>query len=216
MNSLHDLGGMTGFGRVRITPEGDPFHSDAERGVFRIMMGAMMAGWGDADGFRAAVEALPAAIYIRECFPTNYLAGLEIQLAERGLVSKQLLDAVSRGDAVQLPPVPNRPQVIPEYKEHPLPARFRVNDEVRVRSINPIGHTRCPRYLRGHVGTIFAERGTFDFPDALAARAGRCPQPVYTVRFHARNVWDQAAEGDLLHAEFFDNYLEPVEVADVH
>ncbi|HTZ81096.1 MAG TPA: nitrile hydratase subunit beta, partial [Stellaceae bacterium] len=69
MSTLHDLGGMHGFGKVWTTPEGTAFHSDAERRVFRLMMGLMAGGWCDTDGFRAAVEGLPVRIYARECFP---------------------------------------------------------------------------------------------------------------------------------------------------
>ena len=37
--------------------------------------------------------------------------------------------------------------------------QFKVGQRVRARNINPVGHTRLPRYLRGHRGTIVADHG---------------------------------------------------------
>jgi nitrile hydratase len=66
-----------------------------------------------------------------------------------------------------------------------------------------------PNYLRGQIGTITAERGLTDLPDALAARTARRPQPVYTVEFLAREVWGDAAAGDdRVSAEIFQDYIE--------
>jgi len=33
-------------------------------------------------------------------------------------------------------------------------ARFAAGDRVRARSADPDGHTRLPRYVRGHVGEV--------------------------------------------------------------
>ena len=97
MSSLHNLGGMRGFGPVWTVPEGTAFYTDAERRVFRLMMGLMAGGWCDTDGFRAEVEGLPARTYARECFPMNYFLGMEKQLAERGLLQPGDLEAWMQG-----------------------------------------------------------------------------------------------------------------------
>ncbi len=44
---------------------------------------------------------------------------------------------------------------------------FRPGQRVRVRRMRPEGHTRCPRYVRGALGTIERVHG-----DALLADAG--------------------------------------------
>jgi len=209
MNSLHDLGGMNGFGDVRPTPPGPAFHSDAERRIFGVAMALVVARWCDADGFRFAIESLPVELYVRECFPANWLAGLETQLQETGLLPAGVLDAIVSGVQSALPPPGPPPSLIPDRGEAPLPSRFGVGDRVRVRNVNPTGHTRLPRYLRGQVGTIVAERGIFDFPDFLAARTGRRPQTLYTVTFPARVIWgEQAAADDSLTADLYDDYLQ--------
>ncbi len=208
MSSLHDLGGMQGFGEVWTVPEGTAFHSGAERRIFRVMMALMATGWCDADGFRAAVERLPVRVYARECFPANYLAGMEKQLEERGLLKPGDLDDWMRGEKpVGRPHVP--PSIMPDGSAAPAPARFRVGDVVRISSTNRLGHNRLPNYLRGQAGTITAERGLSNFPDALAARIGRRPQPVYTVTFRARDLWgEQVTPDDSVSAEVFQDYIE--------
>jgi nitrile hydratase len=208
VNSLHDLGGMHGFGKVWTMAERPAFHSDAERRVFRIMMGLVNAGWCDVDGFREAVESLPLTVYARECYPMNYFLGIETLLAERGVLLPGDLEAWMQGvKGKDWPATP--PAIMEERGEAPLPALFKVGDTVTLRSINQEGHTRLPRYLRGQTGTITAERGVSDFPDTLAARAGRRPQPVYTVEFGAQDVWGESASAsDRLSAEVFQDYIE--------
>jgi nitrile hydratase subunit beta len=208
MSSLHNLGGMQGFGAVWTVPEGTAFYTDAERRVFRLMMGLMAGGWCDTDGFRAEVEGLPVRTYARECFPMNYFLGMEKQLQERGLLQPGDLEAWMQGvKPTGRPAAP--PPVMADGGEPPEPARFRVGDRVKIRSIDTRGHNRLPNYLRGQIGTITAERGLTNLPDALAARAGRKPQPVYTVEFLAQDVWgDHAAETDRLSAEIFQDYIE--------
>jgi nitrile hydratase beta subunit len=208
MSSIHNLGGMHGFGPVWTEPEGTAFHTDADRRVFRLMMGLMAGGWCDTDGFRAAVEGLPVPTYARECFPMNYFLGMEQQLQERGLIQPGDLEAWMQGiKPAGGPTAP--PPIMADGSEPPEPTRFRIGDRIKIRSFDTQGHSRLPNYLRGQIGTITAERGQSDLPDALAARAGRKPQPVYTVEFPARDVWgDHAALDDRLSAEIFQDYIE--------
>ena len=208
MSSLHNMGGMQGFGPAWTTDEGTAFYTEDERRVFRLMMGLMAGGWCDTDGFRDAVEGLPARTYARECFPTNYFLGMEKQLAERGLIRPGDLEAWMKGEKPTGRSA-QPPQIVPSESEPPEPSRFRVGDRVKIGSVDRRGHNRLPNYLRGQIGTITAERGLVDFPDALAAREGRRPQPVYTVEFLAREVWgDSAAGDDRLSAEIFQAYIE--------
>jgi len=89
--------------------------------------------------------------------------------------------------------------------------QFKVGQRVRARNINPVGHTRLPRYMRGHRGTIVSDHGVFDFQDTDADgyTLPDRPQHVYTVRFTARELWGDAANPrDTVHAELRENYLE--------
>jgi nitrile hydratase len=88
--------------------------------------------------------------------------------------------------------------------------RFRPGDHVRVRNINPTGHTRLPRYLRGKRGTVEMDHGVFVFPDTNAHRKGERPQHVYAVRFTAHELWGPAvSDRDTLYVDIWDDYLDP-------
>ena len=67
--------------------------------------------------------------------------------------------------------------------------QFKAGDKVLARNMNPGGHTRSPRYVRGRRGVIDRDHGVFIFPDTHAAGLGRKPQHVYNVRFAARELW---------------------------
>lgn len=71
-----------------------------------------------------------------------------------------------------------------------MSARYRSGDRVRVETTDPSGHTRVPRYIRGTVGTIVELQGWYTLADERAAGLTDAPpQPVYTVRFAARDLW---------------------------
>ena len=80
---------------------------------------------------------------------------------------------------------------------------------VRTRNINPVGHTRLPRYARAKSGVIDRDHGIFVFPDTAAHDLGEKPQHVYSVRFAARELWgDQAKPQDSVYLDLWDDYLE--------
>ena len=91
-----------------------------------------------------------------------------------------------------------------------MPAAFAPGDRVRVRNQHPYGHTRTPRYVRGHVGTIDRDHGVFVFPDTHAVDGQKKPQHVYAVRFEARELWGpQGGRADAVYLDLWDDYLEP-------
>src|SRR5512147_3188551 len=93
----------------------------------------------------------------------------------------------------------------------PVPARFAVGARVRVRRADPPGHVRTPRYCRGHVGTIDCVCGAIANHEKLAYnRPGLPAQPLYRVRFAARDLWPDYREhpGDVVEIEIFQHWLE--------
>lgn len=95
-------------------------------------------------------------------------------------------------------------------REAESPARFKAGDQVVARIMNPIGHTRLPRYVRGRRGTVHHDHGSFVFPDTNAHLKGEHPQHVYTVEFTARELWGpEASEKDKLYIDLWDSYLDP-------
>ncbi len=91
-----------------------------------------------------------------------------------------------------------------------VPARFKPGDRVVVRNVNPLGHTRAPRYIRGKRGEIARDYGVFIFPDSNAMGQGKAPQHLYSVRFEGEAVWgpDSPARA-AVYLDLWDSYLEP-------
>ncbi len=84
-----------------------------------------------------------------------------------------------------------------------------VGDRVRTLNVNPVGHTRLPRYARGREGEIVAVHGVHVFPDASAVGKDENPQWLYTVRFAARELWGKETP-DTVQLDLFEPYLEAV------
>jgi nitrile hydratase len=111
------------------------------------------------------------------------------------LLAKDVAAALAKGGPT------NRPDTAPRYK---------LGDNVRTRNMHPVAHTRLPRYLRGHIGEIVRLHGTHVFPDSNAQRKGEAPQPLYTVRFMARDIWGEARHPrDQVSADLWEPYLDP-------
>ncbi len=90
------------------------------------------------------------------------------------------------------------------------PARFQPGDPVIAKNINPLNHTRLPRYIRGKRGTVRADNGTFSFNDTVAHGLGHQPQHVFSVRFSAQDLWGpDASPIDSVYIDLFDSYLDP-------
>lgn len=84
--------------------------------------------------------------------------------------------------------------------------RFAPGDRVVVRRRHPAGHTRCPRYVRGCVGTVRAHHGTHAYPDARA-HGEEAAHPLYGVRFDAEAVWDGDGDGRAVNVDLWEPYL---------
>ena len=84
-------------------------------------------------------------------------------------------------------------------------ARFAAGDRVRARSADPDGHTRLPRYARGHVGEVLEVRAFWAVPDDVMRGVLRA-EPVYTVRFGAAELWGSGRHSVIL--DLWESYLE--------
>lgn len=87
--------------------------------------------------------------------------------------------------------------------------RFVPGDRVRVHNVDPAHHTRAPRYVRGQSGVVVDAQGEWPLADD---RARRLPEPrvepVYTVRFAARDLWGDGAHS--VTVDLWQSYLEAV------
>jgi nitrile hydratase len=81
---------------------------------------------------------------------------------------------------------------------------------VVTRHFHPVGHTRLPRYARGKRGAVHKVHGIHVFPDSNAHGQGEQPQPLYSVRFDAAELWGESAEPNAaVHLDLWECYLAP-------
>ena len=217
-NSIHDMGGMHGFGRTKPEADEPPFHARWEGRVFAMQRAMGFTGLWTIDAGRASLEALPPLEYLRSSYYRRWFLGLESRLLRHGLVGE---DEIAVGHALRQGAALPRKLTTADVEKTMVrgefarptnhPARFQIGDRVRTKNINPATHTRLPRYARGKTGRVEAVRGCHVFPDTAARGAGENPQWLYTVVFSARELWgedtDPAVEVSI---EAFEPYLDPV------
>ncbi len=216
MNGAQDMGGQHGFGPV--SPQaGEPvFHEEWERRAMAITVLMGTAGAWTIDQQRAARESLPPMQYLSSSYYEIWIAALEKMMIERGIVSAdELLSGQAQQPSVALPRTVAADQIMaiiergaPSDRTPLEPARFAVGDTVRTHVMNPITHTRLPRYLRGRNGRVVSVHGAHVFPDISGQGLGEDPQWLYTVSFDAHDIWGPDTTAGVLHADCWEPYLE--------
>jgi len=216
MDGVHDMGGMHGFGKV--TPEqNEPvFHAEWEGRCLALNRAMGAIGAWTIDEERAAIEELPADVYLSSSYYGKWARRLWNLVVDHGLADA---DELAAGHAIH----PTKPMKrkfgiadLPKAmtrgsfgRQSTAPTRFKIGDRVRTKNIHPATHTRLPRYARGHIGVIEAIRGCHVFPDSTTIGAGENPQWLYTVRFDGRELWGESADPTLkVSIEAFEPYLE--------
>ncbi|HXS66969.1 MAG TPA: SH3-like domain-containing protein [Streptosporangiaceae bacterium] len=91
----------------------------------------------------------------------------------------------------------------------PIAPVFAPGDLVRTRLADPPHHTRLPRYARGAVGTIVEMHGRYPLPDNRARRVPAEPEPVYTVRFAAKDLFGEGSH--MVTVDLWHSYLQPAQ-----
>ena len=217
MNGGQDLGGTHGHGAVKPEPNEPVFHGDWEKRAFALTLAMGMPGGWNIDMSRFARENRRPNEYLDMTYYQVWLAGLETLMKERGLVAE---DEIEAGRPLHPPkPVARvlKPEDVaktlhrggPTERDTNTKPAFEAGQRVRARNINPPTHTRLPRYVRGHVGTIERVLGCHVFPDSNALGKGEDPKWLYTVRFDGRELWgDQADPTTQVSVDAWEPYLE--------
>ena len=195
-----------GFGPVRPEADEPVFHAPWEARALGLTLAVGALGHWTLDESRHARECLPPATYLGASYYEIWIRALENLIARHRLLDRDAAHP-RRLPAAQVP------AVLATGTDHtrPIatPPRFAPGDRVRARNLHPRGHTRLPRYLRGHVGTVDSDHGGFVLPDASAhgrEGAGR----LYTVVFDAAELWGPDAEPDTrIAADLWEDYLDP-------
>jgi nitrile hydratase len=219
MNGIHDMGGMHGMGPLRRETAEPVFHEPWEGRVFAMTLAARAGGKGNLDNSRYQLESLPPADYLRMSYYERWFTRLTGQLVRSETVTPEELEAGTPGpgsaktiralDVAATRSLPTRRNSA--RRPDAVEPRFAVGQRVRARTINPVGHTRLPRYARGRIGVVARDHGVFVFPDTNAEFLGEKPQHVYSVRFTARELWGAAASiRDTVHLDLWDDYLDQI------
>jgi len=215
MNGIHDMGGMHGFGRVEQERDEPVFHERWEARVLGITLLCSRLLGGNIDARRHGLERLDPVTYLANGYYGRWLARLERDLLGSGVLRRGELEARLGGGTAPAAPLPELPPpgqapAHPFLRETGRAPAFRVGDRVRTRNHQPAGHTRLPAYARLRRGVVERAYPACVLPDTNAHGRGEDPQPVYAVRFEARELWGAEAEpGTCVHVDLFESYLEP-------
>jgi len=215
MDTVHDMGGMHGFGPVDVTDVA-AFHAEWEKRVLGVRLAMTLAGRGGGE-LRPHIESIPGALYLSSRYYERWARGLASIVVGVGLLEESEIE--TRAEALQsgavAAPAPSPPSAEAHERiaarlngaRNPsvvVPGRFKVGDRARVRRMAPAGHTRCPRYVRGVTGTVERVTGGFARPDT-----GEHPlEQTYTVQFDLRDIWGDNAEPGVLSLDMWEGYLE--------
>ncbi len=217
-NTIHDMGGMHGFGPVEPEPNEPVFHAAWEGRVHALQRAVGAAGLWSIDGGRASLETLPPAIYLASTYYQRWFLGLERRVVRYGLVGA---DELAAGRSLRAG-VPLNNKITPADAAKPpmrgnferpanTPARFKIGDRVRTKEMNPATHTRLPRYARDKEGVVEAIRGCHVYPDTAALDVhNESPQWLYAVVFTGKELWGPNSDPAIkVSIEAFEPYLLP-------
>lgn len=195
MDGIHDLGGMDGFGPVPV----DETESGHEGWEARLQAVALLGGFR-----RSAIEALAPTTYLSSSYAERWLLACERVNLARGTITSDDLERWREhlaADAGVVPPRRDDPELTARVERHLARApevppasdpSFAVGERVRVRRSRPAVHHRCPRYVRGVIGTVESVVG--DHP-LLEAGRDEPLEAVYTISFRSEDLWGPPADG---------------------
>jgi nitrile hydratase len=216
---IHDLGGTPRPGTLAPPDAGEAvFARPWEARAFALALLSMRVSGTNLDAFRHAMNRLDATEYFEDGYYGRWLHGAENLLEDSGILAPGTVDARAAnlaGGSVEEPPAPEpaKPAYAPtaagSLRTVDDPPRFAVGQAVRARTVKPPGHTRLPRYVMGHLGTVRLVNPAQLLPDTHAHFQGENPQWVYAVTFDSHELFGDGEAFELT-VDLYDTYLEPV------
>ena len=171
-------------------------------------------------------EQLPPADYLANSYYENWFAGIQKQLVRSGLVSAEELQT---GRAATPVPEHIKERVVAcrtgaggalhdcELRPAPRPLRpaFAPGDRVRAINHDPSGHTRAPRYVRGHTGIVREHYGSQVVPGPERPGRGRGEGTSTTYASRGVICGGESANADsAVYVDLWETYLEACTVTD--
>jgi nitrile hydratase len=216
---VHDLGGAEGWGRAPVPKPDEPVFGERwEARAFALALLSMRVSGTNLDAFRHSMSRLDREDYFDDGYYGRWLHGAENLLSDSTIVAPGTVEAraarlAGESDVDEPPaPEPHRPDYTPtaggSIRTIESPPAFKVGDRIRARRFDPPGHTRLPRYVMGHEGTVGIVEPAQVLPDSHAHFQGENAQWVYTVRFGSRELFGPDAEEFDLNIDLYESYLE--------
>jgi nitrile hydratase len=166
---------------------------------------------------------LPPLDYVQGPYYAIWTKALQNMLIERGLITAEEL---AQGQPLTPPVAGVRvlqaaevdaalAKGSPADRPSTQAPRFAVGQRVRALNLHPQGHTRLPRYVRGHVGTVALHHGSHVLPDKhvnqMLPPFDGTAEHLYTVVFDGTELWGPQAEaGHQVSVDAWESYLEAV------
>ena len=88
MNSIHDMGGMEGFGPINPELNDHCFHEDWEKRVFGMFIGLFAGGAFNLDEFRHSQERMGNRHYLEGSYYEHWLEAFQTLLDEAGTITR--------------------------------------------------------------------------------------------------------------------------------
>ena len=223
MDGAHDMGGMKGFGPVVPEPNEPVFHAEWEA----PRLGADASRWRVRAAGTSTCRALRARTAARRTISARAITrsgspGWKTLMIERGLViargnrGRQGAAAAQAGvkhGTLARRSTPSDPGAAARPSaSRRAPAMFKPSAiRVRTKNIHPATHTRLPRYVRGHVGTIELNHGCHVFPDINSRGSRREPAMALHRAFRRAGTVGQGRRSDAqVSVDAWEPYLERV------
>lgn len=225
MTRVHDMGGRFGDGPVEPGSEDDPvFAEEWHARALALTLAAGALGQWNIDISRHARERLSPKDYTRFSYYEKWISALADLLVERGVLTEDDLREVGSAEKHPLADRAMKAESVagvlarggPADREGGPKPRFSTGQAVRavVPSDSALvagGHTRLPRYAAGALGYILRLHGNHVLPDSNAHGLGEAPEPLYAVKFHARELWAHPEHpDDEVVLDLWQSYLEPI------
>lgn len=226
MNSIHDVGGRHGLGRVIAEQNEPPFHAPWEGRMHGIAVTCQVSGANFTAEQRSTIENMGHAAYLNTSYYEKWLYAYETILANKGIISKAEIDQrVAEQAAAPMVAHPAEPAHLSPYGQklktvlyggtpHDRPIlrepKFKPGDRVHTLNRNPTTHSRLPAFVRDKDGVVEIHHGAHCHPEAHVGGRGDVPEHLYAVKFEAETLWgpDAEAGASVVYVDLFEDYLE--------
>jgi nitrile hydratase len=183
-----------------------------------IRRGATFPSEVNIDRWRHIRELIPPHLYLSRSYYDHWYMSYVAALLQSGWATAEEIKSGHAGSGTAKRNDAMRPDQAWESQKTrgvftravETPPLFAMGQRVRARNINPSGHTRLPRYVRGRVGIVGRHHGGHVLPDSNAHGKGEAPEHLYTVAFSMQELWGaEASPHDEICADLWESYLEP-------